>query len=63
MLWVQRPWLARQQLLWLQLLGHPAMLLLLLLMLPQLLQVEAAADVRHHLGANLARSKALCSLR
>lgn len=32
----------------------------LLEILPQLLQVEGVDDVRHYLGANLARSKALC---
>jgi RNA polymerase II subunit A small phosphatase-like protein len=32
----------------------------LLELLPQLLQVEGVEDVRHHLGANQARSNALC---
>lgn len=32
----------------------------LLELLPQLLQVETVDDVRNYLGANLARSKALC---
>jgi hypothetical protein len=33
----------------------------LLEVLPQLLQVEGVQDVRHHLGASAARSKALCA--